>query len=85
MNQAVSVTLSGLPAGIAVPKVVVKPDQTDFKLDVAFPATFKPAQLTTVRLFATGKMRPNAPIDVRSKELPLTISLTAKAEPAEAP
>jgi len=85
MNQAVTVTLSGLPAGIAVPKIALKPDQTEFKLDVAFPATFKPAELTTVRLFATGKMRSNAPIVVRSKELPLTIALTAKAEPTKAP
>ena len=82
MKQDVSVTLSGLPAGIAVPKVVVKPDQTDFKLEVAFPATFKTAELTNVRLFATGKMRANAPIAVRSKELPLTIALTAKAKKA---
>ena len=85
MKQAVTVTLSGLPAGIAVPKAALQPDQTEFKPEVAFPATFKQDELTTVRVFATGKMRPNAPIDVRSKELPLTISLTAKAEPTKAP
>ncbi|MDA0589180.1 MAG: hypothetical protein O2820_16675 [Planctomycetota bacterium] len=83
MNQDVTVTLSGLPAGIAVPSVVVKPDQTEFALNVVFPATFQPAELTAVAVIANGKMRPNAPIDVRSKELPLSISLTAP--PAAAP
>lgn len=85
MNQDVTVTLSGLPAGIAVPKAVVKPDQTDFKLDVVFPAAFKPAELNTVRIFATGKMRPNAPIDVRSEETALDIILESKPEPAKTP
>jgi hypothetical protein len=77
MNQDVTVTLSGLPTGIAVPKVIVKADQTDFTLDVVFPATFKPAELTTIKIIANGKMRPKAPIDVRSREIPLSISLTA--------
>jgi hypothetical protein len=85
MNQDVTVTLSGLPAGIAVPKAVVKADQTDFTLDVTFPATFKPAELKTVKVVANGKMRPNAPIDVRSKEVPLSISLTVATPALEAP
>ena len=81
MNQAVTVSLVGLPAGVAVPKAIVKADQTDYKLDVKFPATFKPAELTGIRVFATGKMRTNAPIAVRSKELPLSIQLTAPPMP----
>jgi hypothetical protein len=83
MKQAVTVSLVGLPAGIAVPKVVVKADQTDYKLEVKFPATFKPAELTGIRLFATGKMRAKAPIAVRSAEVALTIQLTLPP-PAEA-
>jgi hypothetical protein len=82
MNQDVTVSVIGLPAGIAVPKVTVKADQTDYKLDVKFPATFKPAALTGIRLFATGKMRANAAIAVRSQELPVTIQLTASPKPA---
>ena len=78
MNQDVTVTLVGLPGGVTVPKVVVKPDQSDFQLSVAFPANFKPAELKNIRLVATGKMRPKAPIDVRSKEVPFDIQLTAK-------
>jgi hypothetical protein len=83
MKQDVTVSLVGLPAGIAVPKVVVKADQTDYKLEVKFAATFKPVELPGIRLFATGKMRANAPIAVRSEEVALTIQLTAPP-PAEA-
>jgi hypothetical protein len=83
MKQAVTVSLVGLPAGIAVPKATVKADQTDYKLDVKFPATFKPAELTGISVFATGKMRANAPIAVRSQELPVVIQLTAPPKPAE--
>ncbi|MFT5323771.1 MAG: hypothetical protein ACI8P0_001622 [Planctomycetaceae bacterium] len=83
MNQDVTVSLVGLPAGVAVPTAAVKADQTEFKLDVKFPATFKPAELTGIRVVATGKMRANAPIAVRSKELPVTIQLTAPPTPTE--
>lgn len=83
MRQSVTVSLVGLPTGIAVPKATVKASQTDYKLDVKFPTTFKPAELTGIRVFATGKMRANAPIAVRSEELPVTIQLTAPPMPAE--
>lgn len=77
IKQDVTVSVAGLPKGIAVPKVVVKPDQNEFKLEAKFPATFKPAEIEGVKVFATAKVRPNAPIDVRSVEVPVTISLTA--------
>lgn len=81
MRQSVTVSLVGLPTGIAVPKSTVKAGQTDYKLDVKFPATFKPAELTGIRVFATGIMR--GPIPIRSKELPVTIQLTAPPKLAE--
>jgi hypothetical protein len=83
MDQDVTVSLVGLPAGIAVPTASVKADQTDYTLEVKFPATFKPAELTGVRVFATGNMRVNAPIAVRSQELPVAIQLTAPPVPVE--
>lgn len=83
MNQDVTVSLVGLPGGISVPKATVKTGQTDYKLDVKFPATFKPAELTGIRVFATGKMRTNAPIAVRSQEVPVMIQLTVPPTPAE--
>ncbi|NQV22762.1 MAG: hypothetical protein HQ518_00200 [Rhodopirellula sp.] len=83
MDQDVTVSLVGLPAGIAVPTATVKADQTDYTLEMKFPATFKPAELTGIRVFATGKMRVNAPIAVRSQELPVVIRLTAPPMPAE--
>lgn len=84
MEQDVTVSLVGLPPGVAVPTTVVKPDQSEFNLEIVFPAAFKPAELESVRVFATGKMRANAPIVVRSKEIPLFISLLAKPEPPPA-
>jgi hypothetical protein len=83
MNQDVTVSLVGLPAGIAVPKATVKANETDYKLDVKFPATFQPAEFSGIRVFATGKMRANAPIAVRSQELPVVIRLTVPPKPAE--
>ena len=85
MNQDVTVTLAGLPGGITVPKAIVKADQTDFQLDISFPAKFQPAELNSVRVFATGKMRPKAPIDVRSEERTLSLRLEAAAAPAGTP
>ncbi|MDA1162592.1 MAG: hypothetical protein O3B13_05795 [Planctomycetota bacterium] len=76
MDQDVTVSLVGLPAGIAVPTAAVKADQADYQLEVKFPATFKPAELAGIRLFATGKTRASSPLPVRSRELPLTIQLT---------
>ncbi|MBT4865394.1 MAG: hypothetical protein HON53_09780, partial [Planctomycetaceae bacterium] len=70
----VTVTLTGLPGGIAVPKVVVKANQTGFQLPIKFPANFKPASITGVKLFGTGKMDPKGPV-VRSEEVAVTINL----------
>ncbi len=83
-NQDVTVTLSGLPGGIAVPKAVVKAGQTDFKLDVKFPANFKPAELNSIRVFATGKFLANSPLPVRSEDKAVSIKLEAAAPPAKA-
>jgi len=70
----VTVTLAGLPAGIAVPKVVVKANQSDFQLPIKFPANFKPGAIGGVKLFGTGKMDPKGPV-VRSEEVAVTINL----------
>jgi hypothetical protein len=72
----VTVTMSGLPKGIAIPKVVVKANQTDFQLPIKFPANFKPRSIGGVKLFGTGKMDPKGPV-VRSEEVAVTINLLA--------
>jgi hypothetical protein len=83
-NQDVTVTLSGLPGGVAVPKAVVKTGQTDFKLDVKFPANFKPAEINTIRVFATGKFLANSPLPVRSEDTAVSVKLEAAVPPAKA-
>ena len=75
MNQDVTVTLEGLPKGIAIPKAVVKAKQTDFNLEVKFPANFKPGEVKGIRLFGTGKLI--APVNVRSKNIDVTLNLLA--------
>lgn len=83
-NQDVTVTLAGLPGGVAVPKAVVKAGQSDFKLDVKFPASFKPAEINTIRVFATGKFLANSPLPVRSEDKAVSIKIEAAAPPAKA-
>lgn len=71
----VAVSVAGLPAGVAVPRIVVKADQIDYELEVKFPANAAPGEFKDVKLFATGKMVSNAPIDVRSEDIGITIEL----------
>ena len=75
MDQDITVTLAGLPMGIAVPSAVVNTDQTDFELQIKFPANFTPAEVQGVKLFATGKMNPKAPLPVRSEDVAVEINL----------
>jgi hypothetical protein len=71
----VTVSAVGLPAGIAVPKTVVKADQSDFELELKFPANQPPGTLAGVALFVTGKMTPQSPQEVRSADVPVPLEL----------
>jgi hypothetical protein len=71
----VAVTLVGLPPGIAVPRIVLKPDQTDYELEIKFPPTFAAGEVRDVRIVATGKLDPQAPLENRSKEVAVAIEL----------
>lgn len=75
----VTVSVVGLPAGIAVPKVPVKADQTDFELELKFPANQPPGMLGSLALFVTGKMTPQSPQEVRSADVPVPLELLAPA------
>ncbi len=78
----VTVSISGQPGGVAVPKVVLKPDQSDYELEVKFPANFKPAEVKSIKLFASGPPNPGQANIVVRTEIPLTINVLA-ADPAE--
>lgn len=75
MAGEVAVSASGLPAGVPVPKIVVKADQTDFELEFKFPATTPAGELVGIKLFATGKMTPQSPLEVRSVEAPVAVEI----------
>ncbi|MEK6235238.1 MAG: hypothetical protein N2C14_11025, partial [Planctomycetales bacterium] len=77
----VTVSIVGQPSGVAVRKTVLKPDKNDFELALKFPANFKPAEVKTIRLFASGPPDPKNARAVVRTEIPITIIVSA-AEPA---
>ncbi len=83
----VVITLTGLPAGITVPRATVKDGETDFKLPLKFPAGFVAGELKGVKAAATGKFFAGGP-DIKSREIDAAIQLIApdpekKPEPAK--
>jgi hypothetical protein len=74
----VTVSLTGVPPGIAVPSAIVKAEQTDFQLTVRFPGTFKPEGVGTLEVFATGKYSPQSPLLNRSEAVAVRVQLTPK-------
>lgn len=73
----VSISVAGVPTGVAAPKVAVKAEQTDFELELKFPANQPPGPLGGLTLFATGKMTPQATLEVRSAEVAVPLELLA--------
>jgi hypothetical protein len=72
----VTVTLTGVPPGIAVPSAVVKADQTDFQLGLKFPGTFKTAEIGPLEVVATGRYSPQSPLLNRSEPVAVRVKLT---------
>ena len=73
----VTVSITGQPGGVAVPKTVIKPDNNDFELELKFPANFKPAEVKSIKLFATGPPNPKAANIVVRTEIPITVNILA--------
>ena len=88
-KQDVTVTLAGLPAGIAVPKVVLKADKNEFKLEIKFPPNQKPGNFGPIQLFATGKLIASNPIVNRTDDISISLQLepaiAAKPKPEPKP
>ena len=73
----VNLTLIGQPGGVAITNAVVKADQTDFALELRFPANFAAGEVKGIKLVATGPGDPltgNQPIKA---EVELTVKLIA--------
>jgi hypothetical protein len=79
----VTVSVAGLPSGIAVPTQALKADKADFQLVVKLPGTFKPQDLEKVEVFATGKYAPNSPLPNRSE--PAAVRVKVVSAPAPPP
>ncbi len=61
----VNLTLTGQPGGVAITNAAVKADQTDFALELRFPANFAAGEIKGIKLIATGPPDPqtgNQPI-----------------------
>lgn len=74
-----NLTLTGQPGGVAITNAAVKPDQTDFALELRFPANFAAGELKGIKLIATGPPDPltgNQPIRTETE---LIVKLVAPA------
>ena len=77
----VTVSIDGQPGGVTVPKVVVKPDNNDYTLELKFPPNFKTGKIETIKLFATGPPNPKTANIVVRTEIPISVTI----QPAESP
>jgi hypothetical protein len=79
----VTVTAAGLPPGVTIANVIVKGDQTDFSLEAKLPANFAVAEITGVKLTATGPPDPQSGnIPVKSAEVAIAIKINKPEPPA---
>jgi hypothetical protein len=74
----VTVTLTGVPPGIAVPSMVVKAEQTDFQLSLKFPGTFTMPDIGPLEVVATGRYNLQSPLLNRSEPVAVRVKLTPK-------
>jgi hypothetical protein len=81
MKSATTLTFEGLPAGVAVPSVVVPPDKTDFELVLTFPPNTAVGEAKAIKLFATGPMDVGTGEIIRSQNTLLNMNVL----PAPAP
>jgi hypothetical protein len=71
----VTVTTAGQPKEVPAPKVVIKPDMNEFEVELKFPANFKPGDIDSIKLVATGPPNPKAANIVVRTEIHIVVSL----------
>ena len=71
----VAVSVAGLPPSVAAPRVVVAAAANDFELEIKFAANLPPGELKGVQLFATGRMTPASPLEIRSEPIDIIVEL----------
>jgi hypothetical protein len=77
LKGEVAVSVSGLPQGLAVPNVNLKPNQDDYAATIPIPANFAAGEFT-IEVFATGKLDARSQIPNRSDGVPVKIKLVQK-------
>jgi hypothetical protein len=82
-NKPVTVSLSGLPAELPAPMIMVPPDKTEFELPVAFPFGSKLGPLANVRLVARSQVTPQT--QVQSNEIAVAVQVVAGEPPPPPP
>jgi hypothetical protein len=86
VTAAVTVTLVGLPAGVAAPSVLVPPDKNDFELPLVFAFGTAAGDVAGVRLAATSPLDPqDAAKLLRTNEIPVALKIVAGEKPAAEP
>ena len=76
----VTFTLTGAPAGVVVTNAVVKTDQTDYSLELRFPATFAAGDVAGIKLVLTGPADPqsgNQPLKGEDVDVPVKLTKAA--------
>jgi len=71
----VAVSVAGLPPSVPPPRVVVAAAASEFELEIKFAANVPPGELKGVQLFATGKMTPASPLEIRSEPIGILVEL----------
>jgi hypothetical protein len=77
LTGEVVVTLAGLPAGISAPAVTVKADAIDFAVTLAVPANTRAGETKGLTLFANATDPKQPAARLRSRDVELTLNVTA--------
>ncbi len=73
----VNLTLSGQPGGVAITNAAVKADQSDFALELRFPANSVASEVKGIKLIATGPPDPLTGNQTIRTEVELVVKLAA--------
>jgi hypothetical protein len=81
-NKPVTISLTGLPAGLPAPSIMVPGDRSDFELPVALPYDTQPGPLQNVKIVASSAL--SAERVVLSGEIPVAV-VVVKGDPPPPP
>jgi len=76
----VNLTLSGQPGGVAITNANVKADQTDFAVELRFPANFAAGEVKGIKLNAVGPPDPQSGNQSVRSEVELIVKLSSSGQ-----